>query len=231
MSHLEGVRKIIDVEQLADFGRAACEEDGKIVAWHVTDDAPKVMAMLKKKANFLKAYGGHRSELGPGFYVSCVPEFWVGRSTKKWAFVAALSPEQRTSILEALSSEIVSRRQRGRITDSEARTALRWAEGAAQAGSLEGVIQLAGQPFSIPWFREDWLRPFGIRAYVPEAVKVQLLGRYAELAASYVAPEILRRLRRLVDGVFTRASMATNAELCVFHGSSMRLLGVESLRS
>lgn len=229
---LEGVRAILDTSTLPDFGKAACEDDGVIVAWHVTDEPQKIVAMLRKRTNFLKAYGskGQTSELGPGFYVSCIPDFWASRSTKKWAFLKTLGEIQKAKILQALKDEVALQAARARLSKTEVGFAERLFKQSEAENDLDTLVMLASQPYGIAWHRDSWLSAVGVRNEPPSAVKVIVRGSFAELGASRPSASTLRAVRKQgLDGVFTKGSMSSNAEMCVFHGRSLRFVAIESV--
>jgi hypothetical protein len=228
---MEEVRRIVSTADFPDFGRAACEDDGEVVAWHLTDDPRKITEQIRKKANFVKSYGSQRSELGPGLYVSCVPEFWSNRSTKKWAFIRTVGSETKKKIVSSLLAEVTALASRGRLSKTEIGYAERLVLQAEKEDDLDPLVQLAGQPFGIKWWSPSWLAEFGIKVEPPKAVKVAVRGNFAELKTNYPSPETLRRLRKSgIDGAFTKFGMSTNAEMVVFSGRSMKVLGVETIR-
>lgn len=222
------IKKVLDAASLPDFGRAACDDGERVIAWHVTDNPSKIASLIRSRANFVKAYGNVRSELGPGLYVSCIPEFWAARSTKKWSFIGKLTVEEKASVAGALMAGVESAYLRGRLTESEKNFAFRILNNPPNSLDLESAVMLAGQPYGIRWWEDSWLKEIGLTNEPPKAVKVAIHGRFAELTASYPDPEVLRQARKMrLQGVFTRAGMSTNAEMCVFSGKSLEFLGVE----
>lgn len=229
---LDEVKRLVDVSNATghDFGNAATVEGGKVVAWHVTDD-PSVARKLGK-TNFVKSYGqrGKYAELGPGFYVSAVPHLWIGRSRSKWAFLEKLTPQQTKALAKLLREEIERQYGMRRITEREHETALRdlgYVEQGTMGSSV--LVSFANQPYVIPFWRPEWLDKIGVASAEPQAIKVQLFGTYAELGGrpSATTHRVLRAAG--IAGIFTRAGFSLNAELAVFHGRSLKVLGVEDV--
>lgn len=238
---IPGVEAVVDTANIRSsddayaFGNAASYEDGVgLVAWHVTDDPTGILKKIERKADFKKAYGDKRSELGPGLYVSAVPHIWTGRARNKWSFLAALTDDEKAAILALLHKDLARLFKRAYLSDHEHKYALRLLDDAETENNLESARSLAGQPYNIKWSDPEWLaeasESAAMKATPPQAVKVALRGRFAQLARSYPAPDVLRALRRAgFAGAFTRGGMGSNAELVVFHGSSLTPLAVETV--
>lgn len=233
LKEIYGVIRIVDTENVRSyddayvFGRAAeFDEEHGVVAWHVTDEPERIVRLIEENADFFNLYGDERrAELGPGFYVSAIPHFWASRSTKKWDFIKEISVRKKGIVLHKLREDIESQE---RITDRERETALRWIEFAEKTKDLSALVMLASAPYSIRWSSEEWLSELGIEAYRPRAVKVGIVGKFAELSQNYPDISTLHLLQESgIDGVFTRMSMGMNAEISVFRGKSVFPIDVE----
>lgn len=195
--------------------------DGSLETYHVTDDPRKVLAVIRKRAKLMAAYGprGRSAELGPGLYVSGRPEQWMNRAVRKWSFLETLSPKQLRTLIEALRNEIAWQGSRGHLSPYEQKYASRdlthVQEGVLSPSTLVG---LANMPYSIQFWKPDFLGPLGIpTGKQPEILTLFVRGLLAEVNRSQPDPKLLRELRRLgVVGAFTRANMSTNNEMVIW---------------
>lgn len=213
-----------DGENIASIGTAY---DGALTTYHVTDAPEKAIRLLRKRTNVVAAYGakGAHAELGPGFYVSGIPEFWIARATDKWSFLNRVTPAQRDRLAEALEGDVEQLRERGRVSKSEYEYARRILRG-VQDGTYDTEIltTLASQPYSLQFWREAWLANVGIKASPPpRLLEVNIVGRFAELRHSRPSAALLRVLRRAgLQGAYTRASMGANGELVLWDAKAVR---------
>lgn len=233
------VKRVVDTATASgsEFGHAATKDGGKIVAWHVTDRPDAVVRAIKKRQDFVQSYGpkGANAELGPGLYVSAVPHIWIGRSSNKWAFLKTLEDADEHKLLMHLAAEVESDAARGRLTASEKKRAFDAIalveEGKVGVSYL--VSTLASQPYVIEFWKPGWLTEAGLEAYVqkpPQAVKVEVMGEFAELPGAYPSAPVLRALRKSgLAGAFVRGGAVGNAEMVVWSGASMRVLDVEDI--
>ena len=101
---------------------------------------------------------------------------------------------------------------------------MRLLELAEGSGDLSVAIGLAGQPYNIAWWSREFLSRLGVSASPPLAYRVAFEGRYASIAPHDV--ESIREARRLrCDGVFTRSSVASNPELCIWNAGAVVDIG------
>lgn len=217
------------------FGRAAVydEDVGAVVAWHVTSEPEKVWAAIEDGTDFRLTYMGGDSALGPGLYVSGIPEYWVGRSRSRWDFLSGLTAGQTDCLLAGVADELSRGQSRGRYTRSEIAYATRVLEAAA-GGDVGQLPTLAGQPFGLPLADRRWLGGCGVEKPPTLALKVAFRPgaslEFAELRARY--PDVAQ-LDSLAadgfDGVFSRSGINSNPELVVWSGTSLVVLGVYEL--
>jgi hypothetical protein len=227
MEHL--VRRIVDTRVAGeiDFGRAAYHEDGVAVAWHVTDDPESALQLLRSGRSLVE--GSYvRQELGPGFYVSGIPDVWAGRSRKKWRFLARLTENERYRLLSFLLAEVTRQRERRYISQTEFGYGARLIQQAAH-GDMLNLVELGGQPFNIAFWKEDALRGLGIEPEPPPAmIKVAIRGPIAELNRHPIEEE-LDALHRVAVGAFVRNSMGTIAQMVVWNPAAISVIGIEDL--
>lgn len=213
---LPGVRAIVDTRRGEDVRGIGHAEGDVLVTYHVTDRPEAIVRLLRRRPNLLASYERKRSELGPGFYVSGVPEFWVGRATRKWSFLRELKPGQVFALTGALTKEVEGDR---RLTDNELARALRDIR-LVETGVYDPDVLtfLAGPPYTIAFWRPEFLKPIGITpSRPPGVIRVHVRGRFAELSSSYPPAPLLRTLRRAgYQGAFTRSGISTNPELVIW---------------
>lgn len=224
------VRRVYDTRQMEDgyeLGGVGIVYDGALQTYHVTDHPEKLIASLKRHANVVSAYGpkGKHAELGPGLYMSGVPEFWMSRAHGKWSFLDTLPQGKTNRLVDALAERIDDDRDKGRLTMSETLRADRTLAG-VRSGSYgaSALLELAQQPYGIGFWRPSFLAPLGIEpGRPPSIVELSVVGTFAELNYSFLAPKLLRVLRRSgLQGAFTRMSMGTNAELVLWDSRAVR---------
>lgn len=215
------VRRVHDTRSGADIDGIAGAAGHHLVSWHVTDDPSRLVRFLRRGGNVRVAFGpkGQHAELGPGLYVGN-PAVWGARSRGKWEFLQRLTGGEWRRLLAALDDVVREQRKDGFITEREAERALRTIDFARSSvyGPDALVGDLANQPYNIAFWRPEFLKPLGIAAGRRAGiVEVRFRGLYAELQGSRPPPALLRLLRRGgLQGAFTRAGMATNAELVIW---------------
>lgn len=219
-----------------DLGKAAYVDEGKVFAWHVTDKPDDVVKAIKKRTNFVQSYGakGEGAELGPGLYVSAAPGLWVGRQTGKWDFLKTISPEDLKTLAAALQKDVA--RWSGRYSASEVAMGQRTLNDVLAGQNTPELLAsvFASQPFGIQFWKADWLEDADLEHLVsnskPQAVKVEIRGKYAALTSSHPSAGLLRGLRRAgLSGVFTKGGMAGQPELVVWSGKDIRVVDVEDV--
>jgi len=215
------IERIIDTANWDDVPGIGHIDGGAMTSYHVSDNPEAALHTLKKKRNVVKAYGpkGARAELGPGFYMSGRPEFWIGRSRDKWSFMRSLTKVQLADLASSLRKEVQDQYAAGRISDSEKGYGLRDIKNAVEYESPEQLFSLASQPFVIPFWKPEWLGPIGVKSgSEPRAIEVKFRGKLAWLKRNNVSSGLYRQLRRIgVIGAFTTASMGTNPEMVLWN--------------
>ena len=205
----------------SQLGHAADVDDatGELVASHVTGDASKTRAMLAGSSDLTATYGADRqAELGPGFYVSDIPQIWMSRATSKWDFLEGLDELQRVEIGRKLEKEIDQQRFTKYITESERDRAIRDIRG-FEKGTAAAVV-LGGQPYNIAWWKPEWLKSVGVTPGTqPTSVEVRFRGKFLNLTdQGYPSAEEVAAYRRAgYDGAYLRSGMGSTAQLAIWN--------------
>ena len=222
LSDLPDVRRIIDTsrrgEEMPGIGWI---DDGILTTYHVTDRPEAVVRFLRRRGALVKAYGekGRTAELGPGFYTSGNPEFWVGRAGGKWSFLKALDDKKTRKLTHALRQTLLTDRRRGRLTRDELARAVRTTRLVDRGVYYPSVLtEIATLPYAIAFWKPEYLEPLGISPGArPGVVELRVRGRFAQLGQSYPGAGTLRTLRRAgLQGAFTTSGMSTNPEMVVW---------------
>ena len=123
---LPGVRYVLDTRRGEDVRGVGHADGDALVTYHVTDRPADVVRFLRRRGALIKAYGekGRTAELGPGFYASGHPEFWIPRARGKWSFLKGLDARSSARLTHALRQALLADRRRGRITASESARAV-----------------------------------------------------------------------------------------------------------
>lgn len=231
--------KVINTNELTSedqykFGNAAVVEQGHIVAYHVSDDPDKLIQMINSgkqlTATYRKGVGKH-AELGPGLYVSGIPNFWLNRSRSKWDFLDNLTDQQRESLADKLKNDKVLtgvKLDNGKIykyiTDNERNYAIRDINSWLQNKHNPILVMLAGQPFNIAFWKDEYLKTLGIDpSPTPKIVKFKLEGKFADLNNNVLNwPVISDAIRKGLDGGFSKGGWSNNAELAIWKRTAIK---------
>lgn len=220
-------------------GAAIPQIDGTIRSFHVTDNPAPVVEILEGKADFYERKG----DLCGGLYVSSEPNFWEGRSERKWDFMQQLPPESMRTLIDAIAQKIDGFRESGYITPSEYEVAVRDLD-QARKGYWQVLSIVANQPYNVNI--PDLAKRLGIaKPFEPFHVPVDFVGRYLEFntkAAIDAYMELLRKKFKTTegltrtdlcdllrdygfDGVFTKAGFGTNPELVIWNKGKILTFG------
>lgn len=202
-----------------------------IRSWHVTNDAARTMDMLASGVPLVEIGGAHKEfrELGPGLYMSAVPQLWMGRATDKWNFLEHLDYDQRQSLADALGKIILEQRQTQYITESEYERANKDLGYFADEGSVGHIIQVAGQPYNIGFWKPDFLKPLGIKpGKQPEIIEFLVKGYFVGFDNQPHPREIEGLLLDQFDGCFLRGGLVNVAQLVVWRNEA--IVGMKKAR-
>jgi len=208
-----------DVDRALGFAGVYDESNKAIKAWHVTNNAQQVIKLIQNGMPIIEMGGEHKDagELGPGLYMSAVPQLWMGRATKKWKFLEHLDPLQRQMLGDALGRIVLDQRQTGYITESEYTMANRDIGYFIAQDSAGHVIQLAGQPYNISFWKPEFLEPLGIKpGCAPEIVEFLVRGTFAGFDDTPRQQEIGDMVREGLDGCYLRGGLVAIAQLVVW---------------
>lgn len=217
-----------DPDHALGFAGVYSERQRAIKAWHVTNDAQRAIRIVQSGMP-LTEMGHGLQELGPGFYMSAVPNIWIGRATSKWNFLEHLDEAQRLSLADALGPIVLEQRQTGYITESEYKRANRDLELFVDDANVGCVIQLAGQPHNISFWKPEFLKPLGIKpGKEPEIVEVLARGIFAGFSDQPREKEIEGLLQDGFDGCYLRGGLMTVAQMVVWRNEA--IVGLKKAR-
>ena len=190
-------------------------------AWHITSDAKRTMAAVKDGMP-LHAMGHAHQEHGPGLYMSAVPQLWMGRAHEKWRFLETLTDDERQVLTDALATIVLRQRQDGYITENEYKMANRDLGHFVEIGGPGFVLQLAGQPFNISFWKKGFLEPLGIKpGREPEVIEFTLKGIWAVLDNIPNPNEIEGLVIDEYDGALLRGGLVTVAQMVVWRSEAI----------
>lgn len=195
------------------------DENGILACVHVTDDPSPVIEALEQGQPLTETYERkvkeRMAELGPGLYCSNAPELWMGRSQRKWEFVQDLTREQRERLAEAVLNH-PHMTWPDYLTQSEKETLRRDMEGFVETGHLGYLIGAAYQPYNIPVWKPEFLRPLGIEpGPQPQAIPVEAEGPIVQASAP-ISREVVQALQKAgVKGACDPGSLMGGYPQCV----------------
>ena len=211
------------------FGNACVsnEEDRTATAYHVTDRPERVGALLRSGRPLVAGRDeGKYGDLGPGLYLSAVPEYWVGRSTGKWDFLGAATEKQRKDIATMLAKRIEDM-PKGYISENERERALRWLD--EWKGGLIGdgaVVALADQPYNIRWWESRFLASIGIVPSKPPVnVRVRFAGWFGRVGRTFDCGSMPAMRAFGLDGIFHPGGWVSNPELVIWENAAVLEFG------
>ncbi len=222
---------------------AAIPEDGVLFAYHVTDNPEEVMRKLR--SNIPLCQMNPEGDLGCGFYVSGVPEYWRVRSTGKWEFARNLSREQRRRLTDIILEDTRYQKGGGYLADFEVDRLLRDLNRYAVTGDVSLLAAMGNQPYNVR-ITAEIARKAGVpEPKEPGLIKVKLQGKFINAEGLYSNPDVVNRaqawavINRLkllewnkrastqnivnawlcslgYSGAFTKSGMSTNPEMVIW---------------
>jgi len=233
---IEDVMDVVDTNNLTGdeqymLRNAAALRGRNIVGWHVTDNSRRMRQVVKKSGSIMKAYGsrGGTAELGPGLYMSAVPQVWVGRSTDKWSFLKELSKSDVKKLATSVEKDIDRMKDAGHISGSEAEYAYRDI-GYVKSGQADAdvLVRFAGMPYSVAFWKSDYLQRLGLQRgnKGPMVVEIRVQGKYAKIDRGHATHGALRTLRRGgFDGAFMSGGWSNEPQLVVWNTKAIKWVG------
>lgn len=221
---------------------AATPINGYLVSYHLTDNPDEVVRRIR--ANNIIAMNP-TGDLGGGFYVSSVPQYWRARSRGKWEFATNLNMQQRQRLVDVILSDPRYRKGGGYLADFEVDRLRRDLNGYVTTGDITYLTITDSQPYNVH-ITEELTRKAGVPApREPGLVEVRLKGKFIDgekLYSSQHYNEILKRanswasahrpeLLKEVDvkntinawlssqgysGLFTKSGFSTNPEMVIW---------------
>ena len=234
--------KVLDTANLTDedqsrLGNAAIAGNGVVIGYHVTDNPEQVFQTIKSSKKLTATYGkkSKYAELGPGLYLSAIPNYWMSRSVGKWDFLSKLTPQQRKLLADKIKndSNIVGQKYKDNdgqekiyqyISKNEKESAYRDIDLWLKTGHDPVIVGLAGQPYNIKFWQPEYLKELGIEASKPPfVVKVTCSGKFVNMD-NHVGdwPFIANMIRAGYDGAFVKGGFSGNPEMVVWKKECIR---------
>ncbi len=234
--------RAVPIPESAIIG-AAIAVDGFLFAYHVTDYPEDVMHKLR--SNIPLCQLNPEGDLGCGFYVSGVPEYWRVRSREKWEFARHLNRAQRQALVNVILSDPKYRKGGGYLADFEVDYLTRDLKQFIETGDVNLLAMTGNQPYNVR-ITEEIARKAGVPApKIPKLVKIKLQGKFINAAGLYSNPDIVNRAQAWAvinmpkllqydkrastqdivnawlcsmgySGAFTKSGMTTNPEMVVW---------------
>ncbi len=230
-----GIRRIVDTTRLdaedagwhgpLGFAAAVDPEAGEAVCYHVTDDPERVADRLRSCLPIASGRDvGKYGDLGPGLYCSNAPQVWMGRSRRKWDFLARLTPAQKTRLEDYLEAQVEDEAHRGYISEREREYAVRTI-GYVRDGRnpADALVVVAEQPYNVRFAEPKVLEPLGIQPGAqPTVVEVKVRGRFAEVEG-HPSWDVVDALRRAgLHGAFHVGGWTGSPQLVTWDDAAVR---------
>lgn len=247
--------KIVDTQNVTPdmqrtFGNSVICGNGYLIGYHVTDNPEEIQGAVAGPRKIISFKGPGRSrfsELGPGFYVSGVPDFWKNRSANKWSFLHKLTPQESQRLAHAIlmhptiagqvyKDKDGSEQRRMYLTKWEAEAAIRdvndWLKLKTQQNKAADsfIVTLAGQPYNIPFWQPQFLAKIGITpGRQPDIMKVILRGKFADLSfnSHHHVTVIAKLIKSGIDGGFIRGGYVGDPQLVVWNKNAITQMGID----
>jgi len=205
------------------------ESPTKLHGIHVTSDPSPVYDVLRKGSDISKGRAaGKVGDLGSsGLYFSQVPQLWTGRAYDKWNFLVSLSKKKRAELADKLMKELREERDARYISKFELEAALNYIDSYVEHDSPHAIVMLAGQPYNIAFWKQEWLKPLGIKQTKPPMeIPVEAEGLFADLTNKSVSPELIAELKAQgYDGAYHRGDMINLPQSVVWNTKAIKRFG------
>ena len=216
-----------------------------LVTKHVTDDPQNVILTLTRGENI--AEGRIHEDLGGGLYASDMPEYWMGRSLRRYDILKTLDYDQRLAMTQAIRKEKVEEEFPGYLSLSERNYLEERLEEWVETGNNGLWYIFANQPFNVQ-IEELVQNVLHQKPYQAHVVEMRLAGKFFDLTETsklldlkisvYVnqkfpqgimlSPKAMYSvyLRDMgYDGMFTRMGFNKNPEIVVWNNSAIMQFG------
>lgn len=214
---------------------AATPMNGCLVAYHLTDKPDEVIRRLR--ADNLVAMNPY-GDLGGGFYVSSVPQYWRARSRGKWEFATNLNMQQRQRLVDVILSDPNYRKGGGYLADFEVDHLHKDLSTYVTTGDVTYLAFTGNQPYNVT-ITEETTRKAGLPSpREPGLVEVRLKGKFIDGQKLYGSPNYKEFLNAAkvrsrpgeyeqniintwlntqgYSGIFTKSGFSTNPEMVVW---------------
>jgi hypothetical protein len=159
------------------YGAALPDIEGKrLIAYHVTDD-PHVMDTLTSGRSLTIKHKGMRQDIGPGFYASSSPEYWKGRSTRRYDPIRNLDRDQRILVAALIKKWEID--IQGYLTSSEKESLKNSLSRYIETGQLYEIEFAFGQPYNVSV--EKLIEGLGLKQYNPYILEIEIKGKFFDL--------------------------------------------------
>lgn len=238
--------EVVDTTHLTDedqnkIGNAGEVGNGVITGYHVSDNPENLMKTFNGPKKLTATYGkkSRYAEMGPGLYLSGVPNMWMNRSNGKWDFLKTLTPDQKQALANKLMHDQVfvgkkykdndgSEKIYNYISQHEKEMGFRDIKNWLDSGFDGMLVGLAGQPFNIRFWEPEYLRDLGIKpGQPPKIVKVTVSGKFVNMKSHiFDWPYISKMIRAGYDGGFNPGGYTGNPEMCVWRKEAIKNIEV-----
>ena len=218
-----------------EFGNAAQVIEGAIIMYHLSD-SDKLVNELEEGNLISETYDTSdvkKEELGAGVYGSAIPEYWVARSTDKYEFIKTLSVEKRKELCNKLKDTLNDYALGGYITQSEYQYAITGIREFEKTGSISQILTVAGQPYNIRFWENDYLKSIGVEnTLLPKVIALKAKGVFVEFSdAPYLTKKDTDILISLgVDGAFVAGGIISNPEMVIFNTEAIEGYRVDKFK-
>jgi hypothetical protein len=162
------------------IGHAGFVKNGRLVAYHVTDNPETATAQFKAGTRPDEANKG--GELGGGLYSSTIPQIWEDRGRDGvYEAIKALPAERRQAFVDAMRSENQHTFYPGYLTASEIERVNRNLELFTKNGGEHFIASISSQPYNMN--PERALKAIGEGYHPPVTVDVEMQGKFLDWGA------------------------------------------------
>lgn len=162
------------------IGHAGIIKNGRLTAWHVTENPDVVTSQLKAGTRPDQARQG--GDLGGGLYFSIIPQIWRGRGRQGvYEAIKNLPAEKRQAFVDTMRAENQHTFSPGYLTESERTNVEYHLQQFVQRGGEEMIAGVAGQPYNMD--PERALKAIGEGFHEPATVDVEVQGQFLDWGA------------------------------------------------